>query len=676
MAHRILFFQLFFLPGILLAQAPEGWEKQANFSGGVAEKGIAFAAGQNGFAGLGTDNAGFRKDFWKYSPEKNSWEQMEKFPAQPRVYAASFSIGTKGYMGTGMVGVESTRQGSNDFWEYDTEKNLWTQKTNFPGGARYAAIGFSIKGKGYISLGSSQNTLYNDLWEYTPETNKWNKKADFPESGKADASVFVIGSEAFVLCGQGKEILPGKKSSWKYSPDKNEWAFFADFPGSGRVGAFAFSHNKKGFVLGGTNGPKRFQDFWEYDSQKDGWTARQNVPFGGAAYGFVFTLGNFAYVCPAKSSSGSSGAELWRFNLDEKPAQNRNLIVGASIYLGDERIPLAGAEMKILNSKQEIIKTVYSNLFGSFLFTGLPENEGLILTFDVSDPTWKDEKFYIVNSKNESVAILDKDNAFRFYLSSTGKNKIQLIKVENKNLRMNMKGKLVLDDKKKTPLENAVVTLMDDQEQVVQAGTTDANGTFIFNYLPVDSTVYLSIDDKTIASLSKGAKILLLDEEDNQVSKTTTANAEFQLTNLPPEKNSLAKVYMEDPWLFSLSNTKEKEMHVVEFVYFDYGKWEILSGAKAVLNKAVAVLKSSPDYSIEISAHTDSRGDAKSNQELSEKRANAAKEYLVSKGISPGKLSSKGYGETRLANKCKDGINCPEEEHAQNRRMEFVIRRK
>ena len=168
----------------------------------------------------------------------------------------------------------------------------------------------------------------------------------------------------------------------------------------------------------------------------------------------------------------------------------------------------------------------------------------------------------------------------------------------------------------------------------------------------------------------------MLDDGDNVVSKTNTAHPEFQLINLPPEKNTLTQVYMEDPWLEPIMTGKHGDMMVVEHVYFDYNKWEILPETKTILNKAIAMLKSNNKFSIEISAHTDSRGEAKYNLELSEKRADAAKDYMISKGVNANQITAKGYGETKPLNKCKDGVPCTEEEYALNRRLEFLIKRK
>jgi len=58
---------------------------------------------------------------------------------------------------------------------------------------------------------------------------------------------------------------------------------------------------------------------------------------------------------------------------------------------------------------------------------------------------------------------------------------------------------------------------------------------------------------------------------------------------------------------------------------------------------------------------------------LSERRAKSVVDYIISRGISPERIVSKGYGETRLVNDCGNGVKCTEEEHQQNRRTEILI---
>jgi outer membrane protein OmpA-like peptidoglycan-associated protein len=146
--------------------------------------------------------------------------------------------------------------------------------------------------------------------------------------------------------------------------------------------------------------------------------------------------------------------------------------------------------------------------------------------------------------------------------------------------------------------------------------------------------------------------------------------------SLPPEQNKLSNIYTEDPWIQASLSSPADGMMVIENIYFDVAKWDLLPEAKAVMNKVVIMMKVNKNISIEIYAHTDSRGDAKSNLDLSEKRAQEAKKYMVSQDIESKRISTKGFGETKLINRCADGVDCTEEEHAQNRRMEFKIRKK
>jgi len=88
------------------------------------------------------------------------------------------------------------------------------------------------------------------------------------------------------------------------------------------------------------------------------------------------------------------------------------------------------------------------------------------------------------------------------------------------------------------------------------------------------------------------------------------------------------------------------------------------------------MLKDNKTVKIELHSHTDTRASSQYNMNLSNKRAKAAVDYLISQGIEAGRLSSKGFGKSRLINRCKDGVECSEEEHQQNRRTEFIVTEK
>jgi outer membrane protein OmpA-like peptidoglycan-associated protein len=112
---------------------------------------------------------------------------------------------------------------------------------------------------------------------------------------------------------------------------------------------------------------------------------------------------------------------------------------------------------------------------------------------------------------------------------------------------------------------------------------------------------------------------------------------------------------------------------VLENIYYDFDKWFIRQDAALELDKLVKILKDNPTIDIEMGSHTDVRGNDQYNQILSDKRAKAAVDYLISKGIDPNRLTYKGYGEKVLVNHCKNDVHCTEEEHQKNRRTEFKV---
>ena len=112
-------------------------------------------------------------------------------------------------------------------------------------------------------------------------------------------------------------------------------------------------------------------------------------------------------------------------------------------------------------------------------------------------------------------------------------------------------------------------------------------------------------------------------------------------------------------------------------IYFDLGKSVVREDAAIELDKIVAVMKQYPGMFIELGAHTDCRGNAKANLSLSDKRAKASAAYIVKRGIQKNRIVGKGYGESKLLNGCACEGNleakCTEDEHAKNRRTEFII---
>jgi len=111
----------------------------------------------------------------------------------------------------------------------------------------------------------------------------------------------------------------------------------------------------------------------------------------------------------------------------------------------------------------------------------------------------------------------------------------------------------------------------------------------------------------------------------------------------------------------------------VKNIYFDLNSSYLMRESTLELNKIVQIMLKYPKLIVEYGSHTDSRASNKYNLWLSKRRAKRTVDYIISKGISPKRISGKGFGETQLINKCVENVKCSEAEHQENRRTEIII---
>lgn len=139
-------------------------------------------------------------------------------------------------------------------------------------------------------------------------------------------------------------------------------------------------------------------------------------------------------------------------------------------------------------------------------------------------------------------------------------------------------------------------------------------------------------------------------------------------------KNKVEK-YCEDSLLVEVKLIKNAERDYInlDLILYDYDKYNLRPISKVELDKLIGYMKKHPGMKVELSSHTDCRGTAFYNEQLSQNRSNSCVNYIISKGIDPSLIIAKGYGEYRLKNRCADGVSCSEEEHQQNRRTELHI---
>jgi outer membrane protein OmpA-like peptidoglycan-associated protein len=139
----------------------------------------------------------------------------------------------------------------------------------------------------------------------------------------------------------------------------------------------------------------------------------------------------------------------------------------------------------------------------------------------------------------------------------------------------------------------------------------------------------------------------------------------FEATNQDKLKDfSVAKM---------LQKSKKGDKINIPNVYFDYNSADLKEESFEILDNIVDFMNDRPTMVVELGAHSDAVGSDYYNKKLSERRAKACYTYLVSKNVKASRLKYKGYGETQLLNRCKNGVNCTDEEHAINRRMELKV---
>ena len=151
-----------------------------------------------------------------------------------------------------------------------------------------------------------------------------------------------------------------------------------------------------------------------------------------------------------------------------------------------------------------------------------------------------------------------------------------------------------------------------------------------------------------------------------------TATQNFS-TPAPPAQSQLTEEInnIKVPVLLTLNPIRVNKAVVVDNIFYDYNKADIRPDAALELDKLVQTLVDNPKITIELSSHTDARGKDAYNQTLSQRRANSAVAYIISKGVDKSRITAKGYGESRPVLKAAK----TEPEYQRNRRTEFKVTR-
>jgi len=200
----------------------------------------------------------------------------------------------------------------------------------------------------------------------------------------------------------------------------------------------------------------------------------------------------------------------------------------------------------------------------------------------------------------------------------------------------------VVDKETKQPLTGASVKIKNQSTGEIKQYTTDANGNVSF------------VSDRRLDYTLN-----------SHFHSHKDASSSFN-TNVSGDNSKLEQVV-------EMEMIKKGDVFVINDIYFDYNKATLRIESEQELNKLADFLLENTNIKVELSAHTDARGAASQNQKLSQKRAQSCVDYLVKKGVPKENIVAKGYGESKLVNRCKDGVECGEEEHQANRRTEIKV---
>ncbi|TAL62892.1 MAG: T9SS type A sorting domain-containing protein [Bacteroidetes bacterium] len=244
-------------------QTANSWTQMANLPGSGRCGASAFAIGAKGYIGTGWNGSNYLNDFWEYDQATNSWTQKTSFPGTARYVGTGFSNGSKGYMGLGLSGGWVYY---NDLWEYDPASNAWTAKSNFPT-VRDVPVSFTIGTKGYVGTGYDNSSLYKDFWEWDPATNIWTQKANFGGAARANSSGFSANGKGYIGLGSNISASIYYQDFWEWNPGSNTWTQVADFGAGGRRQATGFSVGSNGYVSCGQGPASVFNnDLWEFST--------------------------------------------------------------------------------------------------------------------------------------------------------------------------------------------------------------------------------------------------------------------------------------------------------------------------------------------------------------------------------------------------------------------------
>lgn len=332
------------------------------------------------------------------------------------------------------------------------------------------------------------------------------------------------------------------------------------------------------------------------------------------------------------------GVDIWYSELQSDGSWGRPINAGPAINsTGDEMFPTVYADELYFSSNGR------AGMGGLDIFhaTGSKGNftEARNMRYPINSPGDDFALVYTQVAERESHGYLSSNR-----LGGKGNDDIYSFGFVRPEIHILLEG-LTINKKTQALLPGATVTLLADGRKVV--GTVQSDGNALFTFPIVENQAYKILAEKNdfIADSVLVSPIKAL--------KDTLIRVKLALEPVP---------------VYTVG-----QKFVLENIHYDFDKHNIRPDAALILDDLVRTLTEHPTLKIELSSHTDSRGNDDYNMRLSQRRAQAAVEYIISRGIDSRRLVAKGYGESRLTNHCGNGIKCSDAEHQANRRTEVEV---
>lgn len=309
--------------------------------------------------------------------------------------------------------------------------------------------------------------------------------------------------------------------------------------------------------------------------------------------------GNYLYF--ASDMPGTGGKDIWRINLKERSGSLENL--GTDINTpGDEMFPYM-----LTDSIMYFSSDGHPGLGGLDIFCATLQPSGRWTVTNMGSP---------INSEADDfgMTFLPGADHPQGYMSSNrgdGRGYDHIYTFELPDLKINISGWVV--DRDDEPVPNSVIRIVGNDGSIQKAVARD-DGSFSF-------------------PLQRGVSYVMMAGGRGYLN----AKQEFTADNAEEDAE-----YEIDFVLASINKP-----NIIENIFYDFDKATLRPESEEALDELVKLLADNPNITIEMASHTDRVGTEEYNLDLSERRAKAVIDYLISKGIAPERLQHQGYGKSR-----------------------------